>query len=152
MALRARVDEAVQPQPAQVIGHTAGSETIGLVGPERRRVARLVSGREAARQEQKGIAREEQENSRIGESACLRPAGIDHDGTIHLAWKALFAQGASWLRLEPPAGVGWPEADLPQAGRFFSRLPMPKSRVLLMVVSVRSAQPSLWYCLMRALL
>ena len=28
-----------------------------------------------------------------------------------------------------------------------SRLPMPKSRVLLMVVSVRRARPSLWYCL-----
>ena len=35
------------------------------------------------------------------------------------------------------------------AGRLCSRLPMPKSRVSLMVVSVRSARPSLWYCLIR---
>ena len=44
------------------------------------------------------------------------------------------------------------EADLRSAGRLRSRLPMPKSRVLLMVVSVRSARPSLWYCLMRDVL
>ena len=33
--------------------------------------------------------------------------------------------------------------------RFLSRLPTPKSRVSWIVVSVRSARPSLWYCLMR---
>ena len=32
---------------------------------------------------------------------------------------------------------------LRSAGRFLRRLPMPKSRVLLMVVSVRNARPSL---------
>jgi hypothetical protein len=35
------------------------------------------------------------------------------------------------------------EADLRNAGRLCSRLPIPKSRVSLMVVSVRSARPSL---------
>ena len=39
------------------------------------------------------------------------------------------------------------EADLPQGGQVVSRLPIPKSRVSLMVVSVRRARPSLWYCL-----
>ena len=34
-----------------------------------------------------------------------------------------------------------------RAGRLCSRLPMAKSRVSLMVVSVRSARPSSWYCL-----
>ena len=33
------------------------------------------------------------------------------------------------------------------AGRFLSRLPMAKSRVSLIVVSVRIALSSLWYCL-----
>ena len=33
------------------------------------------------------------------------------------------------------------------AGRLVSRFPIPKSRVSLIVVSVRSARPSLWYCL-----
>ncbi len=33
------------------------------------------------------------------------------------------------------------------AGRFASPLPMPKSPGSLMTVSVRSALPSLWYCL-----
>ena len=41
---------------------------------------------------------------------------------------------------------------LRSAGRLLSRLPIAKSRVLLMVVSVRKARPSLWYCLMRELL
>ena len=34
-----------------------------------------------------------------------------------------------------------------RAGRLVSRLDSPKSRVSLMVVSVRIALPSLWYCL-----
>lgn len=33
-----------------------------------------------------------------------------------------------------------------RAGRLHGRLPMPKSRLSLMVVSVRSARASLWYC------
>ena len=32
------------------------------------------------------------------------------------------------------------------AGRLVSRLPIPKSRVSLIVVSVLIAVPSLWYC------
>ncbi len=39
-----------------------------------------------------------------------------------------------------------------RAGRFFSRLPMAKSLALLIVVSVRRARFSLWYCLTRVLL
>jgi hypothetical protein len=41
-------------------------------------------------------------------------------------------------------------ADRPisrSAGRLVSRFPIPKSRVSLIVVSVRNASPSLWYCL-----
>src|ERR1700693_5302666 len=40
---------------------------------------------------------------------------------------------------------------LRSSGRFSMRRPMAKSRVSLMVVSVRSACPSLWYCLMRVI-
>ena len=39
-----------------------------------------------------------------------------------------------------------------RAVRFVSRLDSPKSRVSLIVVSVRSARPSLWYCLIVACL
>ena len=39
-----------------------------------------------------------------------------------------------------------------RAGRLVSRLPIPKSVVSLMVVSVRNALPSLWYCLIRVCL
>ena len=38
------------------------------------------------------------------------------------------------------------------AGRLVSRLPIEKSVVSLMVVSVRNALPSLWYCLIRVCL
>ena len=38
------------------------------------------------------------------------------------------------------------------ADRLVSRLPIEKSVVSLMVVSVRKAFPSLWYCLMRVCL
>ena len=45
---------------------------------------------------------------------------------------------------EAPVGG---EADLPQGGQAGQPLERPKSRVSLIVVSVRSALPSLWYCL-----
>ena len=38
------------------------------------------------------------------------------------------------------------------AGRLVSRLPIEKSVVSLMVVSVRNALPCLWYCLIRVCL
>ncbi|MCW2685360.1 MAG: hypothetical protein JWR37_250, partial [Mycobacterium sp.] len=38
------------------------------------------------------------------------------------------------------------------AGRWVSRLPIPKSVVSLIVVSVRNALPCLWYCLIRVCL
>ena len=44
------------------------------------------------------------------------------------------------------------EADLPQGGQISQPFPDLKSQVLLMVVSVRSALFSLWYCLMVACL
>ena len=40
-------------------------------------------------------------------------------------------------------GIGFEPLDLP------SRRPIPKSYVSLITVSVRSARPSLWYCLQR---
>jgi hypothetical protein len=39
------------------------------------------------------------------------------------------------------------EADLPQCGQVGQPFESPKSRVSLIVVSVRNALPSLWYCL-----
>jgi hypothetical protein len=50
---------------------------------------------------------------------------------------------------QAPAGG---EADLPQSGQVGQPLPIEKSRVSLMVVSVRRARPSLWYCLIVACL
>ncbi|MGH3696857.1 MAG: integrase core domain-containing protein [Pseudonocardiaceae bacterium] len=38
------------------------------------------------------------------------------------------------------------EADLPQRGQIGQPFPIPKSRVSLIVFSVRNVRPSLWYC------
>jgi hypothetical protein len=64
-----------------------------------------------------------------------------------------------WVKLAAPRIGSWLRRWTPSrrrlavkpicrsAGRFVSRFDSRKSRVSLIVVSVRSALPSLWYCL-----
>ena len=54
----------------------------------------------------------------------------------------------SWLRRWTPSRRRLAVKPIcRRAGRLVSRFDSPKSRVSLIVVSVRSALPSLWYCL-----
>ena len=87
----------------------------------------------------------------ISETQRRSPLSLHLDGPYHLLKRLFTDRAIMGNRLDvQKTSVGF-KADL-KAGRFLSCLPIPKSRGLLMVVSVRSARPSLWYCLMRELL
>ena len=80
---------------------------------------------------------------RVGESQGRSTLAADDGGLADLA-EGDVADGrvvADSLDVEETS-VG-SEADLPESGRFSSRLPIPKSRVSSTVVSVRRATPSL---------
>ena len=86
---------------------------------------------------------------RVAEARARRPRAAVTDGD-RVADLLEYLGGGDRVVAEALSGesslVGG-EADLPQCGRFLSRLPMAKSRVSLIVVSVRIALSSLWYCL-----
>ncbi len=64
------------------------------------------------------------------------------------AAKASAARIGLWLsRWTPSRRLLAEKPTSRSAGRLVSRLPISKSQVSLIVVSVRSARPSLWYCL-----
>jgi hypothetical protein len=68
--------------------------------------------------------------------------------TGRVMWRiAAWPSAGSWLSFSTSSSrrvARKPAAR--SAGRLSSRLPMPKSRASLIVVSVLSALPSLWYC------
>ena len=81
---------------------------------------------------------------RISESQCRGPLATHLDRFGHLT-ERVFAHRAvvaDSLDVQETSLAWKPIAR--REGRFFSRLPMPKSRVSLIVVSVRRAHPSLW--------
>ena len=62
-------------------------------------------------------------------------------------------RAGSWLSRWTPSRRRLAEKPISRrAGRLVSRFPIRKSRVSLIVVSVRNARPSLWYCLIVACL
>ena len=110
----------------------------------------------------------------VGEPVGLEPGdgdggeqGVDAGVTEAQSGDALSVETAGWVTwwktVSPMIGswlIVWASrrrrlAEKPtsrRAGRLHSRLPIQKSRVSLMVVSVRRARPSLWYCLIRVCL
>ena len=79
------------------------------------------------------------------------PAGV-MTGSVTWARASAPAMG-SWLSIWAPSRRRLAVKPICRsAGRLASRLPIPKSRVSLMVVSVLIAWPSLWYCLILAFL
>jgi hypothetical protein len=64
------------------------------------------------------------------------------------AVKTSAPRAGSWLSRWTPSRRRLAEKPISRrAGRLASRFPTRKSQVSLIVVSVRSARPSLWYCL-----
>src|SRR4051794_8708602 len=89
----------------------------------------------------------------VGEAQPGNAVSIGGEDGAVTAVKPSAPRAGSWLSRWTPSRHRL--ADKPisrRAGRLVSRLPIPKSRVSLIVVSVRSARPSLWYCLIVACL
>ena len=82
----------------------------------------------------------------IGRAGTRAPVGL-WVGLVRSVM-AVAPMVGSWLRRWTASSRRLAEKPTSRsAGRLHSRLPMPKSRLSLMVVSVRSALSSLWYCL-----
>src|SRR5664279_4970406 len=139
-------------EPAQVVGHLSDSDAVGVHAAE-------FGGElsEVAVAESVGLEFEHRERCEQGVGSLLtqaqpgdpRPIGGDDgvgDGVQCISasmpligsWLIVWTRSRRLLAVKPISR---------SAGRFVSPFRTPKSRVLLMVVSVRSAFPSLWYCL-----
>jgi hypothetical protein len=82
----------------------------------------------------------------MGRAGTRAPVGL-RVGLVRSVM-AVVPMVGSWLRRWTASSRRLAEKPIcRRAGRLHSRLPMPKSRLSLMVVSVRRARSSLWYCL-----
>ena len=146
MRSREANDEAVQPQATQVIRHAAGGDRRAARAQEQHELRFELRVRKPAGEQAKEDERaEECLYARFAE-AERRGALAVHDGRLMELLKHRVAHGAIMTEAfhleETPVGG---EADAAQGREIVrvSRRPMLKSRVLLMVVSVRSVRPSL---------
>ena len=72
---------------------------------------------------------------------------VDVDGLLTVLNAAAPVIGSWLMRWTPSRRRLAVKPSCRSAGRLVSRFESPKSRVSLIVVSVRKARPSLWYCL-----
>ena len=107
-------------------------------------VAQIAVGKTPGQQTKHQQRTQQRLHGHIGEAQTAGPLPIDLDRFIDPT-ERVFATAQSWLMrwTSRETSVGL-KADLAARREDFdSRLPMPKSRVSLMVVSVRRARPSL---------
>jgi len=124
-------DEAVQAQAAELVAHHPGGHGAGSEAQQRRQDGAQLTIRKALGEETEEHQRAQHGlHTRVGKAERRNPLAGDHAG------RGQRAEGV----LTDRAVVGEP-FELEQTAS--------KSHGLLMVVSVRSARPSLWYCLMR---
>jgi len=92
---------------------------------------------------------EQRQHARVEKAQRRHPLAVHNAGPMHpvhglVGDRAVVAESLDVQQ----TSIGL-KADLPQGGEVCQPTPERKVRVSLMVVSVRSARPSLWYCLMR---
>ena len=88
----------------------------------------------------------------IGEAQRCRALIVHGDRSLHVLEGGFADEAIVTDALDVKQTSVRRKADLAQLLEIFDASPMAKSRVSLIVVSVRSACPSLWYCLMRVFL
>src|SRR4051794_22125293 len=135
------LDQAVQPQAPQVVRHLTRSDVVRRLPQQGSPTVPQVAVGKTSGQETKHQQRPEQGLYRnIGEVQGAGALPIDLDRFIDAAERA-FADGTV---LADPLDVEETSVGVKPirrtAGKWDSRLPMPKSRVSLIVVSVRRAQ------------
>ena len=157
VGVRDAFDEAVRAQSAEVVGHLSAGDVLGRAcragarGGVRR--SRLVNPWGSSRKTQQG--REQGVDAGVGRSAvpAMRVPVSVVTGSVSSARACGAVGSGSWLSRWTSSRRRLAVKPIcRRAGRLVSRLPMPKSQVSLIVVSVRSARPCLWYCLILACL
>jgi hypothetical protein len=152
-AVRHALDRAVETQAAQLTGGGALGDRLRMAGRQSRKVVAQVGGAEALRElpeqdeglQQRAEAGVGEAQARGALAPCRDRIGDGLEGVL-----GEYAVVAEAFDLDE-AALGR-KADGAQRGRLHRGLPTPKSRGLSMVVSVRSARLSLWYCSMRVFL
>ena len=86
----------------------------------------------------------------IGEAQRCRALIVHGDRSLHVLEGGLADEAIVTDALDVKQTSVGSKPILRSCSRFSMRRPMAKSRVSLIVVSVRSACPSLWYCLITA--
>ena len=136
-------------EAAQVAGHLPRGDGLGGNAEDLGHDRPQVAVGEAAGKESEDAQGGEQAMSAGVADSDGRDAGpgLGGEGLADLGDRGLAVgrEVADFLDVEETPGGG--EADCRSTGRFCSRLPMPKPRLPLIVVSVLSAFPSLRYCL-----
>ena len=146
-------DEVVFAEAAQVVSHLPGGDVLGGLAEElgaiRVRSSRLVKPAGQQPVDEQGL--QQRVDARVAEPQSGDAGAAGHDDGAVRAVKARAPWMGSWLMGSGRrAGAGWPQSrSAGEPGRPGQPLlGMPKSAgASLMVVSVRSALASLWYCL-----
>src|SRR5271163_1387582 len=143
----------MEAQPTQVVGDLSRAQLAGLFPQQwSKMLAYILVGKCAMDEKEQQQDVQESLHARIGEAQRRRALVIHGDWSLHIL-EGGFADEAvvtdAWTSSSRRLAA---KPILRSSGRFSMRRPMAKSRVSLMVVSVRSACPSLWYCLMRVFL
>ena len=154
MGVRDAFDEAVGAESSQVVGDLAGGDGVGSrpaeLGGERAEVAvgeAVELGRKVSSADSRAWLR-----CWPSRSPGMRVPVAVMTGSVMVCRASVPVIG-SWLSRWTRSRRRLAEKPISRsAGRLVSRFPISKSRVSLMVVSVRRARPSLWYCLIRVCL
>ena len=145
---RDALDEPVLAQAPEVIGHLPRGDGLGGHAEELRHDgAQIAVGEAAGKQPEHAQGREQGVDAGVAEAQArdAGPASGDQRcGELGDGDLAIGGVMAEFLDVQQTPGGR--KAAARSAGRLSSRLPMPKSRASLIVVSVLSALPSLWYC------
>jgi len=144
MAVRDALDDAMKTEAAKVVGQLSGGIISWIQSQQLRHEETHFRIGEPAQLEAENDQHGEQGlDALVTEPQSRSPLAIDlgrPDYPIERVLADRAIVGIFWTSRR--RRLAW-KPICRRAGRFFSSLPIPKSRVLLMVVSVRSARPSL---------
>jgi hypothetical protein len=141
------LDEAMQAQASKVIGHLPGSQMVwGDAQEGRKQRPEIMAGESLRREKAKDNQCTQQSlHPCVCEAQRRHPLSGEDLRLVELLKSVLPQKAILAERLDVQKTSVGLEADLPQSGQVLRW----KSCVPLMVVPVRKARSSLWYCLMR---
>jgi hypothetical protein len=143
MAVRDSLDDAVKAEAAKVVGQFSGGVISWIQAQQlRHKETHFRIGEPAELKTEYGQHGEQSLDALVTEPQSRGSLTIDLSRTDYPV-KCILPNRAIVGNLLDVEKTPVGRSRSASAGRFFNSLPIPKSRVLLMVVSVRSARPSL---------